>query len=92
MDADRKKEHAVHFIASLRDMRPEDLQTLIRSEAGESLSAFFAAYAAKVMEDAAAAPEATASTLMMLGYLIRAREPEEARAPGNGAGKGELLS
>ena len=74
MDDDPKRENAIRFITSLQDMAPGELERLIRTEAGEGLSAFFASYAGGVIQNQAAAPEQAASTLMMLGYLIRAAE------------------
>ena len=74
MDDDAKRENAIRFITSLQDMAPGELERLIRTEAGEGLSAFFASYAGGVIQNQAAAPEQAASTLMMLGYLIRADE------------------
>lgn len=82
MDADAKRENAIRFITALQDMAPGRLESLIRTEAGEGLSAFFASYASGVIEQQAEAPGRAASTLMMLGYLIRAAEDEPAAAAG----------
>lgn len=80
MDADARRDHAARFIESLRDMGPERLQALIAGEAGEALATFFTTYAGRAVTEAAETPVATASTLMMLGYLIRADEEIEAKA------------
>lgn len=92
MDAQRKKDLAVGFIGSLADMDPQALQALIQREAGEALSAFFTVYASKVMEEGAGPAGPTASTLMMLGYLVRAMEEQAPPEGGNGAGGGEGLA
>ena len=81
MDEDPKRENAIRFITSLQDMAPGELERLIRDEAGEALSAFFASYAGGVIENQAAAAAQAASTLMMLGYLIRAAEETPAAPP-----------
>ena len=72
--ASEKQAAAVAFLARVRQMPAAELNALIVAEAGEDLAKFFLAYASQVL---AAAPERlaeSASSLLLMGYLIRAAE------------------
>jgi len=69
-----KKELAMEFLRALRNMDPPTLNRLITSEAGEELSDFFLQYSQALLQADPRRIIASASGLMMLGYLIRARE------------------
>ncbi len=74
-----KKGLAVEFINGIRSMGSADLDALIVREAGEELAQFFVQYAATLIaRDPARAIENT-SSLMLMGYLIRAAEERRER-------------
>ncbi|ACG72600.1 conserved hypothetical protein [Anaeromyxobacter sp. K] len=76
-----KKGHAVDFINRIRTMESADLNALIVREAGEELAQFFLSYSASLISrDPERAIENT-SSLMLMGYLIRAAEERRAAAP-----------
>ena len=69
-----KKVLAIEFINRIRAMDAAELNALILREAGEELAQFFLTYSAKLISrDPARAVENT-SSLMLMGYLIRAAE------------------
>jgi hypothetical protein len=79
--AGAKKGHAVDFINRIRTMESADLNALIVREAGEELAQFFLSYSASLISrDPERAIENT-SSLMLMGYLIRAAEERRAPAP-----------
>lgn len=74
-----KKSHAIEFINRIRTMDPSELNAMIVREAGEELAQFFLAYASNLIsKDPARAIENT-SSLMLMGYLIRAAEDRQER-------------
>jgi hypothetical protein len=77
---EEKKSFAIEFINRIRTMGTAELNALIVREAGEELAQFFLSYSAKLISrDPARAVENT-SSLMLMGYLIRAAEDREERA------------
>jgi hypothetical protein len=69
-----KKGFAVEFINRIRTMDPTTLNALIQREAGEELAQFFLSYSAsRISRDPEKVLENT-SSLMLMGYLIRAAE------------------
>ena len=74
----RKRELAVEFIRRIRTMERDKLHALILGEAGEELAQFFLAYATDLMEREPRRAVENASSLLLIGYLIRAFELEEA--------------
>ena len=76
-----KKLHAVEFIHRVRSMDPSVLRALISCEAGEELAQFFLSYASNLISrDPERALENT-SSLMLMGYLIRAAEERPVDRP-----------
>ena len=74
-----KKGLAVEFINRIRSMEPGELDALVVREAGEELAKFFLQYSATLIaRDPARAIENT-SSLMLMGYLIRAAEERRER-------------
>jgi hypothetical protein len=72
--ARRKREVAVDFIRCIRGMGREELHDLILREAGEELAQFFLAYASDLMEREPGRSVENASSLLLIGYLIRGHE------------------
>jgi hypothetical protein len=72
--ARRKREVAVDFIRRIRGMGREELHDLILREAGEELAQFFLAYASDLMEREPGRSVENASSLLLIGYLIRGHE------------------
>jgi len=69
-----KKALAINFINDIRTMEPTILNALIVREAGEDLAQFFLSYSANLISrDPERGLEKT-SSLMLMGYLIRANE------------------
>ena len=75
-DARRKRELAIEFIRRIRAMEREKLHSLILQEAGEDLAQFFLAYATELMQREPQRAVENASSLLLIGYLIRAFESE----------------
>jgi hypothetical protein len=73
MDA-RKKSLAVDFINAIREMDPALLNALIVREAGEELAQFFLSYSANLISKDPERVLENTSSLMLMGYLIRANE------------------
>ena len=67
-----KLEQAKAFIQSIRDMSTLEVNKLIMYMAGEELARFCQAYGTQLTRND---PEA-ASSLMLMGYLIRSQEEE----------------
>jgi hypothetical protein len=80
-DARRKRELAVEFIRQVRAMDRDKLHALILGEAGEELAQFFLAYATDLMEREPQRAVENASSLLLIGYLIRAFEAEQSVRP-----------
>jgi len=76
-DARRKRELAIDFIRRIRAMERDKLHSLILREAGEDLAQFFLAYATELMQREPQRAVENASSLLLIGYLIRAFETEE---------------
>ena len=77
MDVTSKKDLAVSFLGELANMRRDRLQQIVGSVIGEELASVMYNYARQVIE---ASPEKTvenASSLLILGYLIRVHEEGE---------------
>jgi hypothetical protein len=58
-------------------MERDKLHALILGEAGEDLAQFFLAYATDLMEREPGRAVENASSLLLIGYLIRAFEVEQ---------------
>jgi hypothetical protein len=76
----RKRDLAVQFIRRIRSMERDRLHALILEEAGEELAQFFLAYASDLIDREPQRAAENASSLLLIGYLIRAFEME-AKAP-----------
>jgi len=74
-----KKSLAMAFLDDLSKMSPERLQEVIRSVVGEELAMVMFNYARQVMEATPQKALENASSLIILGYLIRVHE--EAKIP-----------
>lgn len=79
-----KKALAISFINDIRTMEAGALNALIVKEAGEELAQFFLTYSANLISRDPERVLENTSSLMLMGYLIRAREekrrPEERTA------------
>jgi hypothetical protein len=77
-----KKGFAIEFINQIRTMEPAELNALIVREAGEDLAQFFLSYSANLISKDPERVLENTSSLMLMGYLIRAAEDrQEHRAP-----------
>jgi hypothetical protein len=74
MEPTSKKELALSFLGELAGMERERLQEIIREVVGEELAAVMFGYARQVMEADPSKAMENASSLMILGYLIRVHE------------------
>ncbi len=74
-----KKGHAIEFINRIRTMDAADLNALIVREAGEELAQFFLAYSANLISKDPQRVVENTSSLMLMGYLIRAAEERQER-------------
>ncbi len=74
-----KKAEAIEFLQSLQTMEPAAINAMILREAGEELAQFFVHYTANLITREPGRVAETTSSLMLMGYLIRAHE-ERARA------------
>jgi len=77
-----KKAGAIQFIQAIRTMDPAELNALIVREAGEELAQFFVSYTAGLVAKEPDRIVENTSSLMLMGYLIRAHE-ERSRGPGS---------
>ena len=73
-DPARKRELAVEFIRLIRTMDRDKLHALILDQAGEDLAQFFLAYANDLMQREPNRAAENASSLLLIGYLIRCFE------------------
>ena len=73
-----KKSQAVDFINAIREMDPALLNALIVREAGEELAQFFLSYSANLISKDPERVLENTSSLMLMGYLIRAQEEQRA--------------
>jgi hypothetical protein len=71
-----KKGLAVDFINRIRSMDSAVLHALIQREAGEDLAQFFLSYSARLISRDPERVLENTSSLMLMGYLIRAAEEE----------------
>ena len=78
---DDKKGFAVEFINRIRSMDPAVLHAMIAREAGEDLAQFFLTYASNLISRDPERVLENTSSLMLMGYLIRAAE-EHRQEPG----------
>jgi len=74
--SERKRELAIDFIRRIRDMDRETLHQLILAEADEDLAQFFLAYATDLLEREPERAVENASSLLLIGYLIRGFEQQ----------------
>ena len=81
VDQGRKREVAVEFIRQIRAMDRDALHELIQQHAGEDLARFFLAYAKDLMEREPEHAAENASSLLLIGYLIRCCEEELVAQP-----------
>jgi hypothetical protein len=72
----RKRDLAVEFIRKIRNMDRDDLHAVILRHAGEELAQFFLAYATDLMKREPARAAENASSLLLIGYLIRCFEED----------------
>jgi hypothetical protein len=75
-----KKGFAIEFINRIRTMEPSELNAMIVREAGEELAQFFLTYASSLISRDPARVIENTSSLMLMGYLIRAAEDRTERA------------
>ena len=71
-----KRELAMRFIRQIRSMDREKLHALILDHAGEELAQFFLAYATDLIEREPARVIENASSLLLIGYLVRCFEQD----------------
>jgi hypothetical protein len=69
-----KKGFAIDFINRIRTMGSDELNALITREAGEELAQFFLSYSANLISRDPDRVIENTSSLMLMGYLIRAAE------------------
>ena len=79
LDSARKRELAIEFIRQIRAMDRDKLHELILRHAGEELAQFFLAYATDLMEREPDRASENASSLLLIGYLIRCFEEDLGR-------------
>ena len=72
----RKRDLAIEFIRQIRAMDRDKLHDLILRLAGEDLAQFFLAYATDLMEREPPRATENASSLLLIGYLIRCFEED----------------
>lgn len=77
MENTSKKDLALAFLSELAGMERERLQQIIRDVVGEELAAVMFGYARQVLEAEPSKVMENASSLMLLGYLIRVHEQRE---------------
>jgi hypothetical protein len=73
-----KKGFAIDFINRIRTMESAELNALIVREAGEELAQFFLSYSANLISRDPDRVIENTSSLMLMGYLIRAAEERPA--------------
>ena len=74
-----KKGLAIEFINRIRTMDASELNALIVREAGEDLAQFFLTYASSLISKDPGRVIENTSSLMLMGYLIRAAEDQAER-------------
>ncbi len=76
MNSAQKRELAIEFIRKIRAMDRNKLHELILGEAGEELAQFFLMYATDLMMREPQRASENASSLLLIGYLIRCFEED----------------
>ncbi len=79
LDSGNKRDLAIEFIRRIRSMDRDRLHELILRQAGEELAQFFLAYATDLMAREPGRAAENASSLLLIGYLIRCFEEEPVR-------------
>ena len=74
-----KKGRAIEFINRIRTMDAAELNAMIVREAGEDLAQFFLSYASNLISKDPGRVVENTSSLMLMGYLIRAAEDRAER-------------
>jgi len=74
-----KKGLAIEFINRILTMDASELNALIVREAGEELAQFFLTYASSLISKDPGRVIENTSSLMLMGYLIRAAEDQAER-------------
>jgi hypothetical protein len=74
--AARKRDLAIDFMRKIRTMPREELHAVILEHAGEDLAQFFLSYATDLMEREPGRASENASSLLLIGYLIRSFEED----------------
>jgi len=69
-----KKGFAIEFINRIRTMEAAELNAMIVREAGEDLAQFFLSYSSSLISRDPQRVIENTSSLMLMGYLIRAAE------------------
>jgi hypothetical protein len=76
LNSARKRDLAIEFIRQIRAMDRNKLHELILGEAGEELARFFLVYASDLMAREPHRAAENASSLLLIGYLIRCFEED----------------
>jgi hypothetical protein len=85
-EAARKRDLATNFMRKIRTMPREELHTVILEQTGEDLAQFFLSYATDLMDREPARACENASSLLLIGYLIRSFEEDlDGRTVDNGS-------
>ena len=74
VDTSSKKDLAIAFLGELARMRRDRLQKIVKDVIGEELAAVMFNYARQVMEASPEKAAENASSMLILGYLIRVHE------------------
>ncbi len=73
----KTKSGAIDFISRIRQMKPKEVEDTVVKEAGEELAVFFLDYSLNLLSKDPERLLENASSLMLVGYLIRAAEDAE---------------
>lgn len=76
VESARKRDLAMSFMRKIRSMPREELHAIILQNAGEDLAQFFLSYATDLMEREPERSTENASSLLLIGYLIRCFEED----------------
>jgi hypothetical protein len=76
LESARKRDLAMSFMRKIRTMPREELHGIILRDAGEDLAQFFLSYATDLMEREPSRATENASSLLLIGYLIRCFEED----------------
>jgi hypothetical protein len=76
LNSSRKRDLAIEFIRRIRAMDRDKLHDIILGHAGEELAQFFLAYATDLMDREPHRASENASSLLLIGYLIRCFEED----------------